>query len=65
LDCKLQTKQGRDENPELKRAIADGVLQEAGNRSVEQLAREENKLLVGLLRLRAHDVNGTSSGTAR
>ena len=39
--------------PELKRTIAEGVLEEAGNRSVAQLAREENELLVGLLRLRA------------
>jgi 3-hydroxyacyl-CoA dehydrogenase len=39
--------------PELKRTISEGVLKEAGNRSVEQLAHEENKLLVGLLRLRA------------
>src|SRR5689334_9988375 len=37
----------------------------AGDRSVEQLAREENELLVGLLQLRSHAVNGTSSGTAR
>jgi hypothetical protein len=39
--------------PDLKRTIAEGVLQEAGGRSVEQLAKEENELLVGLLRLRA------------
>ena len=39
--------------PELKRTITEGVLQEAGNRSVEQLANEENELLVGLLNLRA------------
>ncbi len=39
--------------PELKRTIADGVLLEAGNRSVEQLAKEENELLIALLRLRA------------
>jgi len=39
--------------PELKRTISDGVMTEAGNRSVEQLAKEENELLVGLLRLRA------------
>ena len=44
--------------PELKRTITDGVLQEAGNRSVEQLAQEENELLVALLRLRTHGVNG-------
>jgi hypothetical protein len=37
----------------LKRTISEGVLQEAGNRSVEQLAEEENKLLVGLIGLRA------------
>jgi 3-hydroxyacyl-CoA dehydrogenase len=39
--------------PELKRMIAEGVLQEAGSRSVERIAEEENELLVGLLRLRA------------
>jgi carnitine 3-dehydrogenase len=38
--------------PELKRTITDGVLEEAGDRSVEQLAKEENELLIGLLRLR-------------
>jgi 3-hydroxyacyl-CoA dehydrogenase len=31
--------------PELKQIIADGVLQMAGNRSVEQLAEEENTVL--------------------
>src|SRR5215510_4163357 len=39
--------------PELQRTLADGVAQEAGGRSVEQLAQEENETLVGLLRLRA------------
>jgi hypothetical protein len=39
--------------PDLKRTITEGVLQEAGNRSVEQLAKEENEVLLGLLRLRA------------
>ena len=48
--------------PELKRTIAEGVLQEAGSRSVQQLAKEENELLVGLLRLRASAGNGTSGG---
>jgi 3-hydroxyacyl-CoA dehydrogenase len=38
--------------PALKQKIIDGVLDEAGNRSVEQLAKEENELLVGLLKLR-------------
>ena len=39
--------------PELKRTIADGVLAEAGNRPVEQLVKEEDESLIGLLRLRA------------
>src|SRR5258706_5433719 len=38
--------------PELKGTISEGVLQEAGNRSVEQLAHDENEQLIGLLRLR-------------
>lgn len=37
---------------ELKQAIAEGVMREAGDRSVEDLARRENEMLVGLLRLR-------------
>jgi 3-hydroxyacyl-CoA dehydrogenase len=39
--------------PDLKRTIVEGVLQEAGRRSVDQLAHEEDELLVGLLRLRS------------
>jgi carnitine 3-dehydrogenase len=38
--------------PELKQTLTDGVLQEAGNRSVAQLAAAENEVLLGLLRLR-------------
>ncbi len=38
--------------PALKKTIADGVLKEAADRSVEQLAKEENEQLLGLLRLR-------------
>jgi len=42
--------------PELKQTIIDGVLAEAGNRTVDQIAQEEDELLLGLLRLRAqHD----------
>ena len=37
---------------ELKQIIVDGVVSEAGNQSVDLLAREENKVLVGLLALR-------------
>ena len=42
-----------DITPELKQTIADGVLQMAGNRSVEQLAAEENEIVTGLLSSRA------------
>ena len=38
--------------PELTRTVIEGVLQEAGGRSVEALAKDENEVLVGLLRLR-------------
>jgi hypothetical protein len=38
---------------ELKQTIIDGVSQEAANRSVDQLAQEENEVLLGLLKLRA------------
>jgi 3-hydroxyacyl-CoA dehydrogenase len=44
--------------PAFKQTIIDGVLQEAGNRSVEQLAKEENGMLVGLLALRTKAGNG-------
>ena len=37
----------------LKRSVVDGVLREAGSRSVEALARQENEVLMGLLSLRA------------
>jgi carnitine 3-dehydrogenase len=39
--------------PELKLTLTDGVLQEAGKRSVAQLAAAENEVLLGLLSLRA------------
>src|SRR5467141_1140078 len=39
--------------PELKQTVAEGVLQMAGNRSVEQLAAEENEVVTGLLSSRA------------
>jgi carnitine 3-dehydrogenase len=46
--------------PELKKTITDGVLQEAANRPVEQLAKDENDVLVGLLRLRAQHASVTA-----
>jgi carnitine 3-dehydrogenase len=38
--------------PELKQTVVDGVMREAVGRSVEQLAQEENEVLIGLLKLR-------------
>ena len=42
-----------DVTPELKKTIAEGVSQMAGDSSVEQLAQEEDEVLVGLIKLRA------------
>jgi 3-hydroxyacyl-CoA dehydrogenase len=51
-----------DVTPELKQTIVDGVLHEAGKRSVNELAQEENKLLIGLLRLRAQASDSAPTG---
>jgi 3-hydroxyacyl-CoA dehydrogenase len=39
---------------ELKQTVVDGVMQMAGNRSVEQLAEQENEVLMKLFELRAN-----------
>src|SRR3984885_8186643 len=44
--------------PELKQTITDGVLREAAGRSVDELAQNENEVIIGLLKLRA---NGASA----
>jgi 3-hydroxyacyl-CoA dehydrogenase len=38
--------------PELKQNITDGVMREAGGRSVDQLAQDENRVIIGLMNLR-------------
>jgi 3-hydroxyacyl-CoA dehydrogenase len=38
--------------PELKQKVINGVMREAAGRPVDQLAQEENRVLVGLLKLR-------------
>src|SRR5882724_11037649 len=48
---------------EVKQTIIEGVLREAGDRSVDQLAQEENRVLVGLLKLRT--TNGRASGASK
>jgi 3-hydroxyacyl-CoA dehydrogenase len=42
-----------DITPQLKQTVVDAVLKEAAGRSVEELAREENSVLTGLLKLRS------------
>jgi len=42
-----------DITPQLKQTVVDAVLKEAGGRSVEELARAENSVLTGLLKLRS------------
>ena len=49
--------------PELKQTVIEGVLREAQDRSVDQLAQEENRVLVGLLKLRT--TNGRASGASK
>jgi 3-hydroxyacyl-CoA dehydrogenase len=44
--------------PNLKQTIIEGVMQETGNRSVDQLAKEEDEELVELLGVRAKHGNG-------
>ena len=39
--------------PELKQQVIDGVMREAAGRSVDQLGQKENRVLIGLLKLRA------------
>src|SRR5271170_638278 len=38
--------------PELKQKVIEGVMREAAGRPVDQLAQEENRVLIGLLKLR-------------
>jgi len=53
LDSMIKALGTPEVTAELKQTIIDGVLAEAGNRSVDQLAQEENDVLLGLLKLRA------------
>jgi 3-hydroxyacyl-CoA dehydrogenase len=48
--------------PELKQKVVDGVMREAGNRSVDELAQAENEVIIGSLRLRAQGIDRASKG---
>jgi 3-hydroxyacyl-CoA dehydrogenase len=51
--------------PELRRIIINGVIREVGRRSVEQLGRERDELLMGLLRLRSKFAGRSAAVTKR
>src|SRR5690349_11214631 len=51
--------------PELKQKVVDGVMREAGNRSVDELAQAENEVIIGLLRLRAQAIDEVSKGKTK
>src|SRR5467141_1923173 len=48
--------------PELKQKVVDGVMGEAGNRSVDELAQVENEVIIELLRSRARASGEASKG---
>ena len=51
--------------PDLKKTIVDGVLQEAANRSTDQLAQQENDMLVKLIGLRTKSTASEPAKKAR
>jgi 3-hydroxyacyl-CoA dehydrogenase/DNA-binding beta-propeller fold protein YncE len=53
----IKTLKAPEMNDELKQTLIDGVLEIAGNRSVDQLAQAENEELLGLLKIRANNGN--------
>jgi carnitine 3-dehydrogenase len=50
----IKTLSSPDVTDALKQSVVDGVTKEAGTRSVDELAKRENEVLVGLLALRAN-----------
>jgi hypothetical protein len=62
LAAMIKTLGTPDITPELKQTIVEGVLHEVGKRPVDELAQEENELLIGLLRSRAQKSDDASSG---
>src|ERR1700758_3070402 len=58
LAAMMKTLGNSEITPELKQTVVDGVMREAAGRSVDELAQKENKVIIGLLRLRA---NGASA----
>jgi 3-hydroxyacyl-CoA dehydrogenase len=50
--------------PELKQKVVEGVMREAGDRSVGELAQSENDVIIGLLRSRA-EKEGLTAGSQK
>jgi 3-hydroxyacyl-CoA dehydrogenase len=64
LESMIAALKAPDFTDELRQTIVDGVLKIAGNRSVDQLARDENEILLGLIKLRQKSSNATAKSTA-
>ena len=60
----IKTLQTPEITDELKQKLVDGVLEIAGNRSVEQLAQVENEELLGLLHIRAKNQSAPTTNAA-
>jgi carnitine 3-dehydrogenase len=65
LAAMMQTLGSPSVTPELKQTIVDGVMREAAGRPVDELAREENEVIIGLLRLRANGAGAPSVANHR
>ena len=61
LAAMMKTLGNPEVTPGLKQTIVEGVMREAAGHSVDELARKEDEVIIGLLRLRA---NGTSAPLA-
>ena len=64
LESMITTLKTPEFNADLRQTIVDGVLQIAGNRSVDELAQAENKVLLGLIKLREGNSSATAKSTA-
>ena len=64
LEGMIKGLQTPDFNDELKKTVVDGVLKIAGNRTVNELAQAENKILLGLIKSRQGNGTATAKSTA-
>jgi hypothetical protein len=60
----MKTLGNPDVTAELKQTIVDGVTREAAGRSVDELAQQENEVIIGLLRLRAKSASASPAENA-